>query len=104
MQPTGLFRVGVPEAESLLVAYANGDERRFRDTEKWGHPHWCDTPMHNINYLFRQGTEHKYAYDYETLAKMLMQAGFSSAAPSEFDPAFDSESRRIYTLYVEARK
>jgi len=104
LQPGGLFRVGVPDTEWPIIAYATGDARYFRlANERW-HPRWCDTRMHNINYHFRQGTEHKYAYDYETLAKVLIQAGFSSVTRSEFDPAFDSESRRVGTLYVEARK
>jgi len=41
--------------------------------EWWG-PKWCDTPMHCVNYLFRQGREHKYAYDEETLHRVLHAA------------------------------
>jgi predicted SAM-dependent methyltransferase len=104
LQRGGLFRVGVPDTEWPIIAYATGDERYFRLAQERWHPSWCDTRMHNINYHFRQGIEHKYAYDYETLAKVLIQAGFSSVTRSEFDPASDSESRRVGTLYVEARK
>ena len=103
LQPGGLFRVGVPDAELPLKLYATTDDD-LRPHEEGMHPRWCDTRLHHINYIFRQGTEHKYAYDYETLAKVLIQAGFSSVTRSEFDPAFDSEQRRIGTLYVEARK
>jgi hypothetical protein len=56
--------------------------------------------MHQINYLFRQGHEHKYAYDCETLVRILERAGFIKVSRRHFDPALDSESRRIVTLYM----
>jgi hypothetical protein len=68
------------------------------------HPDWRDTPMHQVNYLFRQGHEHKYAYDGETLALILERAGFVRVNRRDFDPALDSESRRIGTLYMKARR
>src|SRR5262249_23423622 len=62
--PGGLFSVGVPDAEPALIAYANRDEQAFELARRmhW-HPDWCDTLIHQVNYLFRQGHEHKYAYD-----------------------------------------
>jgi len=60
--------------------------------------------MHQINYHFRQGTEHKYAWDYETLAEVLRNAGFADVKRREFDPQTDAGSRRIGTLYVDARR
>jgi predicted SAM-dependent methyltransferase len=102
--PNGSFRVGVPDTEWPIRAYVNGDEQYFTFARQHWHPTWCDTRMHNINYHFRQGTEHKYAYDYETLEKILIDAGFASVTCVDFDPAIDSESRRLGTLYAEARK
>lgn len=103
--PGGLFSVGVPDAEQGLIAYANRDEQAFEVARRmhW-HPAWCDTHMHQINYLFRQGHEHKYAYDGETLARILERAGFVEVNRRDFDPALDSESRSIGTLYMKARK
>ena len=60
--------------------------------------------MHNINYRFRQGSEHKYAYDCETLEQLLARAGFTQIQRSEFDPGLDTERRKIGTLYVTAAK
>ncbi len=60
--------------------------------------------MHNVNFTFRQGTEHVYAYDYETLALTIKQGGFTNCSRREFDPSLDLEKRRIGTLYVEAVK
>jgi predicted SAM-dependent methyltransferase len=103
--PGGLFSVGVPDAEQVLMAYANRDEEALEIPRRmhW-HPDWCDTRMHQVNYLFRQGHEHKYAYDEETLALILDRTGFVQIKRRDFDPALDSESRRIGTLYMGARK
>jgi predicted SAM-dependent methyltransferase len=102
--PGGQFRVGVPDTEWPLVAYVQDDENYFRFVKETWHPEYCDTKMHHINYHFRQGLEHKYAYDYETLANILRQAGFSKIEKSEFDPELDSKHRKIGTLYVNAFK
>jgi predicted SAM-dependent methyltransferase len=102
----GVFSVGVPDTEWPLRAYVTGDDSYFRlarDEMKW-HPAWCDTRLHQINFHFRQGQEHKYAYDYETLESVLKKAGFVSVTRREFDPSLDSESRKIGTLYAEGRK
>ncbi len=55
LMPGGVFSVGVPDAERAVAQYAR------REFERWGPP-WVDTPMHFLNYVFRQGREHKYAY------------------------------------------
>jgi len=60
--------------------------------------------MHNLNYHFRQGKKHKYAYDFETLAQILSRAGFVSVVRRSFDPALDDEKRKLGTLYVDASK
>ena len=101
--PGGRFRVGVPDTEWPLRCYADGDEAYFTFVRE----HWhlfSDTRMHSINYHFRQMSEHKYAYDYETLAKLLVRAGFVSVRRSDFDPQLDSEHRRTGTLYLDAFK
>ncbi len=104
LQPGGLFSVGVPDTEPLLNAYAAGDEATFRTYQEHWHPSWCNTPMHQVNYHFRQGTQHKYAYDFATLAQILEAAGFGPISRREFDPNLDSAARRYGTLYVDARK
>ena len=42
--------------------------------------------MHQINYVFRQGGEHKYAYDAETLKEVLERDGFTNVSRRSFDP------------------
>jgi predicted SAM-dependent methyltransferase len=93
----GVFSVGVPDAERAVSLYTR------RELESWGPP-WVDTPMHFLNYVFRQGREHKYAYDEETLARLLVGAGFVDVKRRPFDPALDSPHRVNDTLYMEGRK
>ena len=100
----GCFRVAVPDTVHPIKCFASGDDSYFKRARELWHPPWCNTRMHNINYHFRQGTEHKYCYDYETLEKILMEAGFSKVAEVNFDPNIDTELRRLDTLYVEAHK
>ena len=60
--------------------------------------------MEALNWLFRQGGEHQFIYDFPSLEKMLRDAGFERIVRREFDPARDSESRQHETLYVDAYK
>jgi hypothetical protein len=68
------------------------------------------TQMEFINCVFRQGYEHKYAYDEETLTLILRQAGFSKVARQSYGISLDSEmaqdreDRSGESLYVEAVK
>ena len=60
--------------------------------------------MHFLNYVFRQGREHKYTYDEETLGRLLSTAGFVDVRRRAFDSQLDSAHRMNDTLYMEARK
>jgi hypothetical protein len=72
---------------------------------------WLDqkyaTRMQFVNAVFRQGGEHKYAYDEETLVLAFRLAGFAEVTVQSFgisrDPqmAPDLPARRLETLYVE---
>jgi predicted SAM-dependent methyltransferase len=103
LQPGGLFDVAVPDTEWPLRAYGDPSNRYWARSEPY-HPEWCETQMDHINYHFRQGTEHKYAWDYETLARTLRRFGFTDITRREFDPARDTEFRREGTLYVTGIK
>ena len=66
--------------------------------------------MELINVVFRQGFEHKYAYDYETLEFLLHRYGFSNVQQQKFGESWmeelsiDWERRASESLYVEAMK
>jgi predicted SAM-dependent methyltransferase len=110
LEPEGTFSVGVPDAEEALFQYARGKlpallQQWSRDkTLQWFPPWVWATPMHYVNFFFRQGREHKYAYDFETLARVLTEAGFADVKKRGFRPDMDSEHRRDGTLYVDAFK
>ncbi len=102
--PGGDLQIGVPDSEWPISAYGDPKNEYFELARERWHPEWCDTRMHHINYHFRQAGEHRYAYDFETLQKMLLAAGFDRAVRREFDPELDSADRRLGTLYVVASK
>ncbi|MGH7720959.1 MAG: class I SAM-dependent methyltransferase [Gemmatimonadaceae bacterium] len=104
LRPGGLFSVGVPDTAWPVTAYVTGDEEYFRSARAHRHRYPCTTRMHDLNYHFRQGSEHKYSYDEETLAEVLRNAGFVSVAARQWDPAMDAPERRLGTLYMDGRK
>ena len=109
LEPGGLFRVCVPDIEWMIRDY-NGLPYKEHKPGEWVpyvkglHPEWCYTPLDHINHKFRQWTQHKYAYDYITLAHVLEQAGFIDITQRDFDPTLDTDWRKIETLYVDARR
>jgi predicted SAM-dependent methyltransferase len=103
LEPGGTFDIVVPDAEGIIREYVFRHEQPFPQHAWWG-PKWCDTPLHCVNYVFRQGREHKYAYDEETLEGMLVRAGFADVARRPFDPTLEAENHRIGSLCVRARK
>jgi SAM-dependent methyltransferase len=105
LQPGGVCRVGVPDSDLPMAAYAGvGASDYFAIAKREWHPAWCHTPMEHVNYHFRQGTEHRFAYDAETLIAALTRAGFVDAVRVPFDGSIDTASRELGTLYVAARK
>jgi len=103
LRPGALIEIIVPDAEEIIQEYVARRERPFPQHAWWG-PKWCDTPMHCVNYVFRQGREHKYAYDSETLARVLEQTGFCGVRRRAFDPAIEAANHEIGSLCMQARK
>jgi predicted SAM-dependent methyltransferase len=96
----GKLDIGVPDTEWPVKAYSDDKEGYFSLAKRVFHPKWCRTKMDHLNFHFRQGEEHKYAYDEETLTKLLTEAGFVSVKRRLYDPSLDSVSRQPGTLYV----
>lgn len=117
LQSGGTIRLIVPDAGKYLAAYmAEGwselvhtrplldgnidtfSNRRF------------DTKMELVNEVFRQGGEHKFAWDFETMRLALRRAGFVDIEQQTFNVGsdtnllIDSPRRAAESLYVEARK
>jgi predicted SAM-dependent methyltransferase len=104
LRPGGRLSLGVPDAQLCMEDYVRGDRDDWLKTRDRYHPKWCSTPMHSANYFFRQDGEHKYAYDPETLIKLISDCGFFNARQRPWDAALDSEARRDGTLYVDGEK
>jgi predicted SAM-dependent methyltransferase len=105
LEPSGLISIGVPDTRWPLEEYAGlGNGEYFESAEKTWHPSWCKTPLEHVNFHFRQYSEHRFAYDLETLTEALVEAGFTNVSRRPFDPSLDSENRRIGTLYVNGQK
>lgn len=101
--PGGTLDIVVPDAEMIVTEYVHRHRDGFPAYPWWG-PSWCDTPMHVVNYVFRQGHEHQYAYDGETLARLLETTGFTEVARRDFDPEMDAPNHQIGSLCMLARK
>lgn len=106
IQKNGSIRIGVPDSR-VVVERCLKDLESFKKMVKendWKYPEYCKTSFEYINYHFRIGGNHKFAYDFETLSSHLSQVGFSNIIKSEFIPSIDSPKRASGTLYVTAIK
>jgi predicted SAM-dependent methyltransferase len=105
LQPGGTLSMGVPDAEDVVREYVTGEGSGFqRARDLHWHPEWCDTPMHQVNFSFRQNGQHRWAYDFKSLRRLLDAVGFASVRRRPFDETYDNAERRWGTLYVEATK
>ena len=102
--PGGVLDIVVPDAERKIGQYVNRHTAMFPIGDQWWGPKWCDTPMHCVNYLFRQGREHKYAYDFETLSSVLESIRFVEIRRRPFDPTMDAPDHVTGSLSVVAKK
>jgi predicted SAM-dependent methyltransferase len=111
LEPGGVLRIIVPDAARFAQAYCSGGEDGFAELGfKAPFPEDLPTRMDVLNHIFHQWHEHRWGYDFETLAHRLRAAGFGKVEQRRFgesaDPALarDREQHRPYSLYVEAVK
>lgn len=104
LRPGGVVRILVPDAQLYVETYcriSRGEEARFPYHDPYA------TPMMQVNGMFRS-YEHQYAYDFETLARLLDVAGFKGITRCEHRTGrdekllLDSDERRDESLRVEA--
>jgi predicted SAM-dependent methyltransferase len=120
LEPGGVLRIVVPDAGKYLDAYASKQWDSLvvmrplipkGDVYEDGCLH-CDyrTRMELVNEVFRQGSEHKFAYDAETLMMDLQTAGFASVTQQKFGQTMSSHAiidlseRASESLFVEGIK
>ena len=106
LKPGALLQFSVPDTEWPLTNYGDGPDAPYFQTcqDRSWHPVNCTTRLEHINYHFRQGTEHRFAWDFETAQKALTNAGFVDVRLRDYDPSLDSEHRRLGSLFVSAVK
>jgi predicted SAM-dependent methyltransferase len=117
LKPGGVLRIIVPDAEAYLRAYCEDGWDMLtrvrpllpgRVDSYFGNRY--DSKMQAVNMIFRQGTEHKYAYDAETLMALLRRCGFARVEHQSFgrtllqDLNIDLPERATESLYVEGQK
>lgn len=102
----GRLSLSVPDAEFMLRAYVANDAHVFAVARRhWHNPPFDRTPLHQINYHFRQAGEHRYAYDEATLSDMLERVGFVQIKRRSYDVALDIRVPVLgAALYMDAEK
>ncbi|MDP2710955.1 MAG: hypothetical protein Q8O56_07030 [Solirubrobacteraceae bacterium] len=109
LQADGIIRIVVPDGRKYLLAYAAGgwDHLRAFSPLLDGHDGYA-TPMEVVNAHFRQGGQHRYSYDFDTLRECLLRSGFEDVRNCAFgesrlpELAIDLVARASESLYVEA--
>jgi predicted SAM-dependent methyltransferase len=116
----GVARIVVPDGALYLALYNSPsweEMARIRPlfaSEDGYKDRWLNavykTKMEFINAIFRQGIEHKFIYDSQTLEIHMKDCGFEEAKRQVFGASasphspLDTEERRLESLYVEGIK
>jgi predicted SAM-dependent methyltransferase len=107
LQTGGVLRLSTPDAGRYLRSYA-GDREFLRHPS---FPQAVETPIDRINIMMREGGQHLWVYDSDSLLRLLRRVGFTSATEQQFGVSqhprmqnIDLESRAFESLYVEAVK
>jgi len=117
LEPGGVIRIIVPDAEKYIRAYCEADWPELARIRPLG-PERTDTyfgskyhtKMELLNVIFRQDNEHKFAYDFATLQFVLQCYGFSQVCQKKFRESslpqlgIDRPERASESLRVEAVK
>lgn len=107
LKPGGILRLIVPDALKYCRALVAKDwemARLLRDTKPY------QTLMEMLNDVFRQNGEHLYAYDEETLRRLLKSAGFTEIRKTDYGKslmeglAMEQQWRAEESLCMEAVK
>jgi predicted SAM-dependent methyltransferase len=101
----GVFRVVVPVLDPFLDQTKKMEWDHYTDwVLSLKHPEVVfGTQAEVVNFLFRQGGQHHFIYDFETIQKLLLKAGFQQVVKSEYDSEKDP-TENMLSLHVEAYK
>jgi predicted SAM-dependent methyltransferase len=111
LEPGGRIRITVPDAALYMDYYSGRLDPEPAQTIRQSHNRFHGTRMDAVNSAFRWKHQHHYMYDEETLRALLEEIGFTDIQRKGFRDSeveelrqCDLESRRLETLYMEARK
>ena len=107
LQRGGVLRLSTPDAARYLRSYA-GDREFLRHPS---FPQKTETPLERVQIMMREGGQHLWVYDAESLLLLLQRAGFTSCVEQEFGVSqhprlqhIDTQARAFESFYVEAVK
>lgn len=111
LQPNGVLRVIVPDAELYIKAYLDLGWDRLNQIGCGGEkPETIfQNKMEVLNHIFIQEWEHYGGYDAESLEQILRDAGFKNITRWNWREGnfhkgcIDREQHRSYSLYIEAK-
>ena len=106
LKPSGRFRIVVPDAGLVVQRYVDSPSELVAWRSEGN-----ETPMEVVNSFFRQRYEHQFLYDWPTMEKVLLAAGFKEVYRSKCGEniaggqiALDDAKYEWESLYVEAMK
>ena len=108
LQTGGVLRIVIPDGRRYLLGYAGGLDALRTFSPLLHSDNHFRTAMEVVNAHFRQGGQHRFSYDFETLCDLLLRSGFVDVQYSAFgdsrlpELAIDDSSRASESLYVEA--
>lgn len=112
LQPSGVLRIIVPDAEKFIKAYI-ADGWSAMNEISYGRENWEErysAKMEALNHVFLQGYEHFGGWDFDRLKKVLRCAGFETIVRTGFcqgnfpQAIIDRSYHKQNGLYVEAVK
>jgi predicted SAM-dependent methyltransferase len=104
LKPGGHFRVIVPDAQKMMEAYVAANSQSLRQPAPLER-----TEIDAVNKLFREGSFHRFAWDFDFLKMELERVGFAKTRRARFRDStvhelnidFDQPERVGQSLYVE---
>ena len=112
LAPDGVIRIIVPDAGLYVRAYAEPGWDALNRLSPGGKlpSDQFEHKMEALNTVFLQGWEHYGGYDFDSLASVLTQSGFTRIAQRPWREGtfpggcIDRENHRAYSLYIEAQR
>jgi predicted SAM-dependent methyltransferase len=107
LKPGGIMRIIVPDIEKFVKAYYE-NKWEIAGINYTPQGEWSGADI--LTHIFRQGGEHKFGYDFESLEYLLKQTGFEYIKRTDYGLSDsqqlinDQQNHKMHSLYVEVTK